>query len=202
MISTPMKYIAWVAVSCLMLGACSSKQSALEAETEAFCAIHEKEHWEPKVGEGLQNGFDFIAAETRKVVQSEAFMSVFKKLAEEGYDDYYQALQVEISKMLGKPWHCESAKKFYTVEWKRVSDDKIKKEVVVEILRGGALVIAGTEYVAENVDDIRKALQIAANGDKYQVLLKLPENTSEDELNKYLNPFREMGITELSVLAN
>lgn len=104
--------------------------------------------------------------------------------------------------MLGKPWRCESAKKFYTEEWKQVSDDKIKKEVVVEILRGGALVIAGTEYGAENVDDIRKALQIAANGDEYQVLLKLPENTSEDELNKYLNPFREMGITELSVLAN
>lgn len=57
----------------------SSKQSVLEAETEAFCAIHEKEHWEPKVGEGLQNGFDFIAAEAIKVAQSETFMSVFKK---------------------------------------------------------------------------------------------------------------------------
>lgn len=192
----------FVVVHLLLLVACSSKEITLEEEAEAFCQIHEKEHWQAIGGEKAENGFKLIAAETRRVVKSEAFMGVFEKLAKEGYDDYYQALQVEISEMLGQPWHCEAAKKFYTVKWTRVGDDADKKEVAVEILRGGALVIADTEYAASDVDGIRKALQDAANGEEYRLLLTLPEGTSKDELSKYLDPFRALGISELSVLAD
>lgn len=190
----------FVVVHLLLLVACSSKEITLEEEAEAFCQIHEKEHWQAIGGETAENGFKLIAAETRRVVKSEAFMGVFEKLAKEGYDDYYQALQVEISEMLGEPWHCEAAKRFYTIQWKRVGEKEYKSEVVVEVLPEGALVIGASEFEATDLEKIRKALQDASNGESYRLMVKLPEGASEDDLNKYLEPFYALEIEELSVL--
>lgn len=190
----------WAAIHLLLLVACSSKQSTLEEEVEAFCQIHEKEHWQSIGGETAENGFKLIAAETRRVVKSEAFMGVFEKLAKEGYDDYYQALQTGISEMLGQPWHCEAAKRFYTIQWKRVGEKEYKREVVVEVLTNGALVIGASEFAATDLENIKKALEDASSGESYRLLVKLPQDASEDSLNEYLEPFHALKIDELSVL--
>ena len=129
-------------------------------------------------------------------------MGVFEKLAKEGYDDYYQALQVEISEMLGEPWHCEAAKQFYTIEWKLVGVDREGPEVVAQVLERGAIVIGGTEYAAEDVKGIKQALEAEAGGQTYQLLLRIPDGIPDDELPRLVAPFVDVGVDQFTVLDN
>lgn len=185
----------------LILVGCSSKQEALKAEAEAFCRMHDKERWEEtRANNPSKTGIDLVVSETRRAVKSDAFLEVFNKLATQGYEDYYQALQSEISNLLGEPWHCDAAKNFYDLEWKLVGVDRAGPEVTAQVLENRAVVIGGKEYAADDTDTIRQALEAEAGGQKYQLLLRLPDGVADDDLQQYVEPFIKVGVDEFTVL--
>lgn len=163
--------------------------------------MHDQDHWEAvRANNPSKKGIELVVSETRKVVKNEAFLEVFNKLATEGYEDYYQALLSEISMLLGQPWQCDAAKKFYALEWKLAGVERTGPEVIAQILDNGNVVIGGKEYAPEDVNSIQQSLEVESGGQKYQLLIRLPTNVADGDLQKYVAPFIKVGVDEFTVL--
>lgn len=195
-----MKKLLIKAILLLLLTACAQANSKFEKEANALCDIYSTENLKETKGMDVLEKFEFVNAKIRSTIKSPELHAIFKKLAEEGNKDFYTALNKEMSNLTGKEWNCRNAEIFYAISWERAGDKQNEIIVPVYLVEGKAYHIDGQNYDFEDVDKIKEALHSAAHGKEYKIRLQIPVSTSRETLNKYLEPFRKIGVKKLSVI--
>jgi len=187
----------------VLVSACSSSlQQQYKDEAKAICGLYEPERWKNKEGSSVLDNFAKLNGEIRKAVKSEAFVEVFDRLSKTGYEDFYKALQPEVSRLIGEEWKCENAKNFYAIKWGRKvesTQSAVETDVVITVLDKSVLNIEDKKINYLDTNAMKSALQeIAAS--KRKIILKVPESHTKQELDKLLDPFKEVGVKKIRVV--
>lgn len=180
---------------------CAKTQSQVEKDADEFCAIHSQATWKSREHYTALENMNFLNTQIKEKIKSQAFLAIFSRLENQGYTDFYAAIQPEISKLIGKPWKCPDAEQFYHLSWVKKDQDSIAtQETIITIQKNSAVVFDGVTYSnsadTSYLTKLKSTLQVQTR----TVLLKVPTGTTKELLNEYLKPFREMGIKHLSVV--
>jgi hypothetical protein len=181
--------------------ACASNQEIYINEAQAFCEIHNPEQWKDRVNYSAQENFDYLSERIRSVVKSEGFLQIFDKLSQQGYADFYRAIQPQISRLVGEEWQCEHAKSFYALQWVRQGETSGSEKVTIIAITGKGTVEINGKIFPTSEDAVYKAeLAAVAKTKDSKILLKVPAGTDSKRLEQFLKPMRELKIKKLSVL--
>jgi len=180
--------------------ACSSSVQQYRKEATDYCALFKPENWQDKKQTSALKQLDDLGVKTRQVIKSKAFLAIFDDLAKSGYTDFYTAIQPRISKLIGKPWHCEDAKNFSAIKWERKSGVSSTGKITFTITKDRFFIANDKKLRYTDSESIKKALNNVIYDKSQKVILKVPENFSDKELRELFKPFQEMGIKHLSVI--
>ncbi len=183
----------------LMQSACASDLDVYRQEAEAFCELHSPDKWQSRSDYSALENLEYLNAQITTVIKSEEFLDIFERLAAQGYDNFYATIQPEISSLIQQEWHCEAAKEFYGVQWQRADTGNGQVVVPVTVLSDGAFEVGDARFESSDIRGMGDAIHAASKGQAYKVLLKVPENTTDDRLRNYFEPFRQLGVRKISV---
>ena len=184
----------------LTQSACASDLDIYRQEADAFCNLHHPDKWQSRSGYSALENLEHLNAQIRSVIQSDEFLAVFERLAAQGYDDFYAAIQPEISKLIEREWRCEAAKEFYAIQWQRAEADNEQVVVPISVLADGRFQIGNSSFESSDIEGIGDAIRAASKGQVYKVLLKVPKNTTDEKLRDYFEPLRQLGVRKISLI--
>lgn len=172
----------------------------LELEANALCDIYKPANLQSIRSDDALKTFEAVNGQIRQTIQSKEFKEIFKNLAEQAPINYYDELAKAISTKLGKPWVCEDAKAFYTVQWQKVETNTDQVVIQIRVLDGDTYQINDQNYSMSETDEIRQAINLIAKDQEFTIQLYIPKATEEDKLNHYLDPLRKIGVKQLSIV--
>lgn len=182
-----------------LLSSCSNRVTEYRADADTFCKLHSLEQWKSRKGYTALENMGYLASKIRTSIKTDKFLEIFDRLSRDGYEDFYSALQPEISKLIGEEWNCEDARKFYSIEWKRTDVNLDNYTINVTALNDTTLEIGKKKYKITDNQGISSAIKSESKGHDYKIILIVPIGTSNSKINEYLEPFRYMGLKSLSV---
>jgi len=189
-------FVLLIFIFFLQSACASNQQEVYKHEAEVFCNLHQPERWKSRSEYTVLENFEHLNKEIKKNIHSKAFLAIFDKLATQEYDNFYETIRPEISQLIGQEWQCDAAKIFYAIKWQKVDNTKDKNEITITVLNNGEFQIQQSRYKPSEIQAIRLAIKPETN----KILFKVPQNTSSEILNQYLEPLRKIGVKNLSIL--
>jgi hypothetical protein len=204
------KYSIFFIFGSLIIG-CSSKANTYKQEAEAFCNVQNPENWLDYKNTGSYFDFqDELVKRISKVVVSEEFRDIFKKLSEDdSRPDAYTFYKTEIEKLTGEEWNCPYAKDFYSVEWKSehitpgqptsaASDDETE-ELVIRLEQNGDYIINSEKVAAQDSEKIDQLLKEFLNK-KSKVKIITADGVSKEQLLEAMGKLSHLGVTNVTIV--
>lgn len=181
--------------------ACASKQEAHRQAADQFCELHNPEHWAIRADYTALENLNQLSQQIKEHIKDPELLAIFERLAQQGYSDFYQAIQPEISQLIGQPWHCEYAKAFYAIEWNRQGVDTSNDSAVELIFEEtGRIDFNGTVYPHCRDSIFINTIKVATANKISRLILKVPTATDDKVISNCLAAFESIGIQQVSVL--
>jgi hypothetical protein len=204
------RFLILLFASILVVG-CSSKTETYKKEAEAFCNVHNPENWRDYKNTGSYFEFqDELVKRISKVVVSEEFRNIFKKLSEDdSRPDAYSFYKTEIEKLTGEEWNCPYAKDFYSVEWKSehitpgqptsAASDGETEELVIRLEQNGDYIINSEKVAAQDSEKIDQLLKEFLNKNP-KVKIITADGVSKEQLLEAMDKLSHLGVTHVSIV--